>query len=72
MDAREILLVALGKSKAAAVAAAIEGPITSMCPGSVLQMHPKVTMVLDSEAASELRLVEYYEYVAANLPESHK
>jgi len=68
MEARQILLVARGARKAIAVAAAIEGPITSMCPASILQMHPSVTVVLDAAAASMLRLTEYYNYVAANLP----
>lgn len=72
MEAREILLFALGKGKAAAVAAAIEGPVTSMCPGSILQHHRKVTIVLDAEAASDLSLTDYYKYVAANLPKSQR
>ena len=65
-DAREILLVAQGRSKAQAVAAAVEGPVTSMCPASVLQLHPRVTVVLDRDAASDLRHVDYYEYVFAH------
>ncbi|TFD62279.1 glucosamine-6-phosphate deaminase [Cryobacterium sp. Hh7] len=68
MEAKQILLVALGSGKADAIAAAVEGPITSMCPASILQMHPNVTVILDSAASSGLRLTEYYDYVAANLP----
>jgi len=68
MEAKQILLVALGATKASAVAAAVEGPITSMCPASILQMHPDATVILDSAAASKLRLTAYYHYVAAHLP----
>ena len=64
MDAREIVLVAQGETKAEAVAAAAEGPVASMCPASVLQFHPRVTMVLDEAAASRLTLKDYYRSAA--------
>ncbi|MBJ7550548.1 glucosamine-6-phosphate deaminase [Marinomonas ostreistagni] len=60
LDAKAVLLMATGKGKAGAVKAMIEGPLTSMCPASVLQQHEKATIVLDEEAASELALKEYY------------
>ena len=53
MDARELLLVAQGEAKAAAIAAAVEGPVTSMCPGSILQFHPQATVIIDEAAAGE-------------------
>lgn len=68
MEAREIVMIALGEEKAAAVAAAVEGPVSAICPGSILQFHPNVTVILDAGAASKLTLVDYYEHVAANLP----
>ncbi|MEO2020264.1 MAG: glucosamine-6-phosphate deaminase, partial [Pirellulaceae bacterium] len=40
MDARKIILLANGANKSSAVAAAVEGPVTSMCTASVLQNHP--------------------------------
>lgn len=40
--------------KAAAVAAAIEGPVTSDVPASILQQHPQATLFLDQAAASRL------------------
>lgn len=55
LSARSILLIAAGRAKADAVAAAIEGPVTSECPASSLQRHPAVTYLLDAEAASGLR-----------------
>jgi glucosamine-6-phosphate deaminase len=54
MEAREIILLASGKNKANAVKAAVEGPITAMCPASMLQMHKKAIVILDKEAASKL------------------
>lgn len=60
MDAEKCLLLANGNSKSNAVAKAIEGPITSMVPASILQMHPDTVVLLDDAAASELREVDYY------------
>ncbi|WP_146362954.1 glucosamine-6-phosphate deaminase [Arthrobacter yangruifuii] len=60
MEARKVVLVAQGKAKAQAVARAVEGPLASMCPASVLQMHPQATFVLDREAAGDLVLQDYY------------
>ncbi len=60
MDARHCLLLANGTSKSAAISKAVEGPITAMVPASILQMHPKSTVIIDEEAASELKEIEYY------------
>lgn len=68
LDAREVILIAVGSRKAAAVAAAVEGPLTSMCPASVLQLHPRVTMVIDEAAARQLRMRSYYAEVLAHRP----
>lgn len=69
MDARHVVLVATGERKAPAVAAIIEGPVTAMWPGSVLQMHEHATVIVDEAAAGQLRLAEYYKQVYANLPD---
>ncbi|MBC7725909.1 MAG: glucosamine-6-phosphate deaminase [Burkholderiaceae bacterium] len=71
MAAGRILLFASGLGKAAAVARAVEGPLSSMCPGSILQLHEHATVVLDREAASELTLTEYYRFVFDNRPDRH-
>ncbi len=63
MDAREILLLTSGESKAEALRATIEGPISAEFTASVLQLHPKVTIIADEEAASLLKRREYYRYV---------
>jgi glucosamine-6-phosphate deaminase len=54
MEAKEVLLVASGSRKAAAVKATIEGPINTDCPASLLREHPNVTFIIDSAAASLL------------------
>jgi len=69
MEARRIVLVATGAGKANAIQAMVEGPITAMCPGSILQWHRRVTVVIDNAAASQLRLTDYYRDVMTNLPE---
>ena len=40
--------------KAKAVQAAVEGPVTNMCPASILQTHPDCRLFLDKPAASLL------------------
>ncbi len=65
LEARRLLLVAQGEGKAAAVAAAVEGPLTSMCPGSALQLHPRATVVVDEAAAARLTLLDHYRHVHA-------
>jgi glucosamine-6-phosphate deaminase len=61
-SARHLVLIATGQHKAAAVAAAVEGPLTASCPASVLQLHPRVTFVVDEAAAVRLENVEFYRY----------
>jgi len=63
MEARVCLLLANGSNKAEAVAAAIEGPITSQITASALQMHPRAIAILDEDAASKLRRKDYYIFV---------
>jgi glucosamine-6-phosphate deaminase len=69
LEAKRILLVAQGEVKADAVAAAVEGPVSALCPGSILQHHATVTVVVDEAAASRLQLADYYRYVFEHKPE---
>ena len=62
MDARSILLLATGANKAEAVAKLVEGPITAMCPASILQLHEHVTVLLDEKAAKHLKNRDYYNW----------
>ena len=54
LSSRKIILMAFGKEKAAAVKAALEGPITEDLPASILQTHKHVTVILDEAAAQML------------------
>jgi glucosamine-6-phosphate isomerase len=68
LQARHLLLVATDAGKAAAVAAAVEGPVSASCPASVLQLHPHATVLLDPPAASRLERLGYYREVYAAKP----
>ncbi len=72
MESRRILMLAFGSNKAEAIAAAMEGPITSMMPASILQMHPSVHVLLDEEAAGKLERDYYYRWVFDNKPDWQK
>jgi glucosamine-6-phosphate deaminase len=50
MQAKKILLVANGPQKADMLEKALYGPVTPAVPASILQLHPNVTVVADSEA----------------------
>jgi glucosamine-6-phosphate deaminase len=63
LEARKILLLATGASKASPVAKSIEGPITCAVSASALQLHPDVTFILDGPAASQLTQRDYYHRV---------
>lgn len=69
MESREIAMLAFGNGKAAAVAGAVEGPITASNPASILQMHPKVKVYLDEPAAGNLVRSDYYRWVFDQKPE---
>jgi len=55
LQARSIVLVALGASKAPAVASAFSGTLSTDKPVSFLQLHPSVTVIVDRAAAANLR-----------------
>jgi glucosamine-6-phosphate deaminase len=63
LEARKLLMVANGKNKADALAAAIEGPITSMITASALQLHPDVIVFADDDAAAGLKMRDYYDWI---------
>ena len=58
-----------GADKAGIVAQAVEGPITSMVTASVLQLHPRATVVVDEAAAGKLTGTDYYRWIFENEPE---
>lgn len=69
LEARHLVLIATGAAKAAPVAAAVEGPLTAMCPASLLQWHPRATVIVDEDAAAGLRLADYYREAFAGKPD---
>lgn len=54
MQAKKILIIAIGENKAKAIKQLINGNVTPQCPASVLQFHTDVTLMLDRGAASML------------------
>ena len=68
LEARKLILLANGKKKADAIAAAVEGPVTSMITASALQLHPDAVVFVDDEAAGKLKMREYFEWVRDKKP----
>ena len=69
LDSRQCLLLAFGAHKADAVAAAVEGPVTSMVPASALQLHADAKVFVDEQAAAKLKLRDYYDYAFRHSPD---
>jgi glucosamine-6-phosphate deaminase len=69
LEARHLLLIACGAGKADPIARAVEGPLTAMCPASILQLHPHATVVVDEPAAAELKRADYYREAFENKPQ---
>lgn len=59
MEARKITLVAWGEQKAESVHNIVEGPVTDMVPGSILQTHSEVKLFVDLAAASDLTRISH-------------
>src|SRR6184192_1392466 len=68
LDARQLLLVASGQTKAKAIAQAVEGPVTSMVTASALQLHRDAIVIVDEEAAASLTMRDYYDFIYAAKP----
>ncbi len=60
LECQSILLLATGASKAKAIRDSVEGPITASVPASALQLHPRVTLAIDRQAASMLANADYF------------
>lgn len=52
--ARCLVVVVPESRKAAAVRQALQGPISTVCPASVLRRHPHATLLLDADSAAAL------------------
>ena len=51
MHSDRVLLLASGEEKKSALENTLQGPIKRRWPGSILQLHPDLTVVIDKEAA---------------------
>jgi glucosamine-6-phosphate deaminase len=69
IEARRCVMLATGDSKAAVIAQAVEGPITGMISASALQLHARCTVIVDEEAAANLKEKDYYRWIFENEPE---
>lgn len=56
LQAKKILLIVSGKSKADALNKALYGPVTPALPASILQLHSNVTVVADKDAMSMINM----------------
>ncbi|RKW69649.1 glucosamine-6-phosphate deaminase [Galactobacter caseinivorans] len=66
LDAGHVLMIASGAGKADAVAKMVEGPVSSACPASALQLHPHTEVFIDDAAAAGLLHRDYYDFAVAN------
>src|SRR5204863_8975861 len=62
LDCRRCVLLATGEAKAAVIATAVEGPITSMISATALQLHSRCTAIVDEAAAIDLKEKDYYRW----------
>lgn len=69
LDAKRLLVLVTGKTKADILAKAVEGPITSMVSATAIQLHPSVQVICDEEAATRLSGREYYDWIFDHEPE---
>ncbi|HKW40042.1 MAG TPA: glucosamine-6-phosphate deaminase [Gemmatimonadales bacterium] len=72
LDARKLVLVASGNGKAKAIAQAVEGPVTSMVTASAIQLHRDAVVIVDAQAAAEMTMRDYYEFIYAAKPSAPK
>jgi len=63
LDSRKVVLLATGESKADAIRATVEGPLTAACPASALQLHGDAVIIVDEAAASNLADKEFYKHI---------
>lgn len=68
MSARHLVLLATGHQKAEAVHQLVEGPVSALWPGTIMQMHPHATVLVDDAAAGRLQLGDYYRQAYASKP----
>jgi glucosamine-6-phosphate deaminase len=69
LEAKKILLLVTGDTKADILAKAVEGPITSMVSASAIQLHEKCLVICSASSAANLKGIDYYNWIFENEPE---
>jgi glucosamine-6-phosphate deaminase len=72
LESRHLLLLANGAGKADAVEKMIEGPVTAMITASALQLHESANVYIDTAAAGNLKMGDYYTWVQQKWPDAPK
>ncbi len=57
MSTKHLILIASGEGKADAIKKSCFGPVTPQVPGSLIQLHPYVTVIVDEAAMSMCELI---------------
>ncbi|MCP8899210.1 glucosamine-6-phosphate deaminase [Gilvimarinus xylanilyticus] len=63
LESRQVVLLATGAAKAAAIKATVEGPVSAACPASALQLHRDAVLIIDEAAAAELDDPEFFKHI---------
>jgi len=59
MDAKKVVLIAWGESKASIIKKVIEGAVTDAIPATILQHHPNVKAIIDLSSAYDLTRISH-------------
>ena len=54
MESRKVIMMASGKKKAHIIQKALEGPVSTEVPASLIRRHPQNNIILDKDSASAL------------------
>ncbi|QDL55064.1 glucosamine-6-phosphate deaminase [Rhodoferax aquaticus] len=65
LESKKIVLLATGESKADAIKATVEGPLSASCPASALQWHEQTVLIVDEAAASKLSDIDFFKHIEA-------
>ena len=69
LEAKRLLVLVTGETKAEILAKAVEGPITSMVSATAIQLHANVQVIASESASSLLTGRDYYDWIFDNEPE---
>ncbi|EOL44635.1 hypothetical protein RV11_GL002382 [Enterococcus phoeniculicola] len=55
MAAKHLIMIATGTKKAAIIERLLNGPVDENVPATLLMLHPNLTLIIDKDAASQLK-----------------